>query len=327
MQRSDGAAYHKIVGEDWGGDIRPEHDTQTRYYAKISSGGTADLVAVAAMAARVYASYDDDFADRCLQAAEAGYAFLQENPDSIRAQDADLLQNHYGSDDGDDRLWAAAEMWESTQDPAVLEDVEARLGEAPSARDAWDWSDVHNLALYTYAFSKHTEPDERDAATLGTVEDALIASADQIADIAETHAYGVGYDRRPYWGINGILVRMTLNIEAAYRLTEEPRYLDVSVMQLDHVLGRNLYGRSFVTGLGHAPPRSPHHRPSQADGVFEPWPGLLVGGPWFRREDGPTSDEEGWQAWKDEPGNFNTNEVAINWTAALIYALAVDYGR
>ena len=69
-----------------------------------------------------------------------------------------------------------------------------------------------------------------------------------------------------------------------------------------------------MTGVGHDPPRFPHHRPSQADSTLLPWPGLLVGGP---SEGDPVA-----LAWNDEARDFRSNEVAINWNAAMIYAAA-----
>jgi endoglucanase len=66
-----------------------------------------------------------------------------------------------------------------------------------------------------------------------------------------------------------------------------------------------------VTGLGVNPPLHPHDRRSGGDNVEAPWPGYLVGGAWPRATD-----------WKDDQGNFQTNEIAINWNGALIYALA-----
>ena len=105
--------------------------------------------------------------------------------------------------------------------------------------------------------------------------------------------------------------------------TEEQklRYRGASGYQLDHLFGRNFYGRSFVTGVGHEPPQSPHHRPSIADGIGPPWPGLLIGGPSGQSQDGmPVALAA--TSWKDDSNNYTTNEVAINWSAALAYALA-----
>jgi endoglucanase len=61
-----------------------------------------------------------------------------------------------------------------------------------------------------------------------------------------------------------------------------------------------------VTGLGANPPKHPHDRRGEPA-----WPGYLVGGAW---PDG--------RSWVDEMGSYERNEIAINWNAALIYALA-----
>jgi len=80
---------------------------------------------------------------------------------------------------------------------------------------------------------------------------------------------------------------------------------------LNHLFGRNGYGRSFVTGIGFRPPLHPHDHRSGGDNVADPWPGYLVGGPHLRAGD-----------WHDEQADYRTNEIAINRNAALVYALA-----
>ena len=58
-------------------------------------------------------------------------------------------------------------------------------------------------------------------------------------------------------------------------------------------------------------PMNPHDRRSSGDKVEDPWPGYLVGGPHPKAT-----------GWHDDKGDFKTNEIAINWNAALVYALA-----
>jgi len=124
---------------------------------------------------------------------------------------------------------------------------------------------------------------------------------------------GNGYGRaltRYYWGANGSVARTCMVLQAANRVTPDPAYLDTCADQLGWLFGRNQYNRSQVTGVGIHPPLYPHHRPSGADSVAQPWPGLLVGG-------GNKADD-----WVDDQDNFRVNEIAINWNAALIYALS-----
>ncbi|HSI73989.1 MAG TPA: glycoside hydrolase family 9 protein, partial [Fimbriimonas sp.] len=61
----------------------------------------------------------------------------------------------------------------------------------------------------------------------------------------------------------------------------------------------------------------PHHRPSHADGIDQPWPGLLVGGPNSNR-----STDKPARQWKDEMARYDLNENAINWNAPLVFVLA-----
>jgi endoglucanase len=120
---------------------------------------------------------------------------------------------------------------------------------------------------------------------------------------------------RYFWGCNGAVARQTVLLMAANRLSSgKGGYRDASLDALNHLFGRNCYGRSFVTGIGNQPPLHPHDRRSAADNV--PWPGYLVGGPHPKATD-----------WHDEQGDYKTNEIAINWNAALVYALAAFLPR
>jgi endoglucanase len=116
-----------------------------------------------------------------------------------------------------------------------------------------------------------------------------------------------------------------MNLQAAYRVTSDSKYLDAATQQVDYLLGRNPFGRSLVTGLGYAPPVYPHHRPSNGDGVNEPWPGLLVGGP-HRDTADPLAkanpDVPLGKFWYDEAADYYVNEIAINWNGPLVYAAA-----
>ena len=64
----------------------------------------------------------------------------------------------------------------------------------------------------------------------------------------------------------------------------------------------------------------PHHRPSEADGIADPVPGLLAGGPNPGRQDKcnyPFIEPE--TAYVDHVCSYASNEIAINWNAPLVY--------
>jgi len=308
MQFPDGSVSHKVTATNFEGlEVRPSDDEQKRYFAPVGTAAAATFTAAAAMAARIYAAYDAQFAATCLDAAKLSYAYLIAHPLEIEPDLSKFKTGGYQTHDADDRLWAIAELWETTGDPALLADLEANL-KGTSVDLEWDWGRVSNLGLFTYVLSARPG---KDPDLVSAVEASVFEVADRIVKNSSEHAFGRGIGDKYYWGINGTVVRTTLNLQVARRLSGDDAYLDAALLQVDHLLGRNLYGRSQVTGIGYNPPFAPHHRPSVADRVSESWPGLVVGGPWPEAE-----------SWVDAQNDYKTNEVAINWSAALIYALA-----
>jgi endoglucanase len=309
MQAPDGSVYHKVSTRQFGGFILPEQETEPRYFTPWGSAATADFAAMTAMAARHFRPFDSDYADRCLEAAKKSRVFLKAHPENHNPDQKGFSTGGYGTRDSDERLWAAAEIWETTADPAALADLETRIKSVQGKFDVnWDWGEVKNLGLFTYLFSKRAG---RDEALLAQVRENLLTTADAIVKTRNRHGYARPLGTQYYWGCNGGVARQTLNLCAAYRLSPKYEYLETALDAVNHLFGRNCYGRSFVTGLGDHPPMHPHDRRSGGDNVDDPWPGYLVGGAHPRATD-----------WHDIQDDYRTNEIAINWNAALIYALA-----
>jgi endoglucanase len=312
MQFPEGQAAHKLTATDFEGELMPEVHADVRHFTAASTAATADLVAVLAQAARIYDEYDAGFAEQLLDAATRGLDYLAAHAEHVdapppRNQGGIFATGTYGDGNSqDERLWAKVEYWETTGDGALLEEIEQVIG-GITPRPNWDWQDMANLALYTYALS---EREGRDPVVLEAVKDAIVSQADELVAADNSEPYGRALDEY-YWGSNGLVARVTMNLVVAHRLEPNPDYVHTMTQQVDHLLGRNPFARSYVTGVGYFPPQAPHHRPSIADGVISPWPGHLVGGP----NGGPTS-------WTDDEDNYTTNEVAINWTTAMVYALS-----
>jgi endoglucanase len=313
MQADDGSVYHKVSTANYGGMVLPEQERDDRFLGAWGSSATASFTAALAQASRHYRPYDAAFADRCLAAARQSREFLVAHPEYHAAPQEGFATGGYESDDWDDRAWAEAELWEATGDAAILAAFEHRLRavSTPAAFDIdWDWGNVKNLALHTYLAS---ERDGRDPALVASLRASLLAAADTIVATAGAHGYSRPLGASYYWGCNGSVVRQSLVLDAAARIAGEEKYRAVQLDALNHVLGRNVYGRSFVTGLGYAPPTFPHDRRSAGDAVAAPWPGYLVGGAHPRAAD-----------WRDDQDDYRTNEIAINWNAALLCALAAQ---
>lgn len=309
MQSPDGSAYHKLTTRQFGGFLPPEKETTPRYFTPWGSAATADLAAMMAQASRHFRPHDPAFANRCLDSARKSWTFLVAHPKDHPADMKGFGTGGYESPDPDDRLWAAAELWETTGDATILRDLEARIRADGARIDAdFDWAEVRDLGLFTYLASSRPG---RDAGLDAQVRKNLVAAADSIVAAAGAGGYRRPLGNRYYWGCNGSVARQVMVLRAAHRVEPKRVYLETSLDALNHLLGRNVYGRSFVTGLGDRPPLHPHDRRSGGDDVSAPWPGYLVGGPHPRAS-----------SWRDDQSDYRTNEIAINWNAALIYALA-----
>lgn len=331
LQLADGSFSHKATAHGFEGMIMPEDDDAKRYFAPVGTASTGDAVAVLALAARIYKPFDADFAAECLEAAKSGYAFLADHPDEIVPDLSNFSTGAYISGDGDsdERAWAAAEMFATTGDADYLVELEPSLL-TQIVRPFFDWGGVWNLALDTYL---RAERSERDPQVVATVAQQFVKTGDFIVSVSTTDPYGRGSNVYT-WGGNGGIARVSYVLAAANYVSPKPEYLSAVQAQLDYLLGRNPYGRSFVTGLGHLPPQQPHHRPSVADKVAAPWPGLLVGGPHgslFAQNDNPPAvGSPGYVlpalTWEDKSDDYMHNEIAINWNTALTYALATGLG-
>ncbi len=311
MQYPDGSGRvsHKLTRVQFAPFIMPQEDLEKRYFTEWGTAATADFVAMMAMAARYFEPFDAAYAAQCLEAAKVSYTCLVNNPEPKNFEQGDFQTGGYQTNDDDDRLWAAAEMWQTTGDAAYLADLEARIASLQTiVEDNWDWGNVSNLGVYTYVLSKR---EGRNAQLVEKVKQAAIESADKLVANAQADVYARPLGGRYYWGCNGTIGRQAVNLQVANLLSPDAKYTTAALDIVAHLFGRNFYGRSYVTGLGVNPPMKPHDRRSGADGIDAPWPGYIVGG-------GHTATD-----WVDLEESYSHNEIAINWQAGLVYALAL----
>ncbi len=309
MQADDGRVYHKLSTLNFGGMIMTDVEDTPRYFTDWSTAATAGFVATMAQMARAVEPFDAAYAARCLDAARRSYAFLAAHPAEHAADQSKFRTGRYPTPDPDDRLWAAAELWETTGDAPVLVDLEARIRSLGTRfDDDFGWGAVKNMGLITYLRSKRSG---RDEALVKAVRKELIAIADQIVGRAQHGGYGRPLGSIYYWGCHGGVAMQTMLLQNAHQIAGRALYRTTALQAVDHLLGRNYFGRSMVTGVGGNPPMHPHCRRSAGDGIEPPWPGYLVGGP-----------QKGARDWDDLVERFQVNEIAINWNGAMIYALA-----
>ncbi len=333
MQDGDGGVWQKQTSTHFCGFIMPEKDTLPSVVVGTgsspfkSSCATGDFAAVMAIAGRDYKSFDPAFAKRCLEAAENAWRWLESNPNVVFKNPPGVTTGDYEDEQcGDERLWAAAELLRGTgkedYEKYFLDHYRDYL-ETIRAEGPPSWSMVAPLALWSYALG-----NGRDAAAVESIRRRSSVAADGIVERTDQNGYRISLTTKDYiWGSNGVAANYSMQLLIANRLQPNPRYVQAAEENLHYLLGRNTFSLSWVTQAGENAFQHPHHRPSAADGVDLPWPGLLSGGPNPGRQDSvmkklvPT-DLPPAKAYVDDTGAYACNEVAINWNAPLVFVLA-----
>jgi endoglucanase len=332
MQDEDGGVWHKQTSAHFAGFVAPQDDklvsevigTGTAPYK--STCATADLAAVAAIAARVYQPFDAKFAAQNLEAARRAWAWAEKNPDVTFRNPPGVSTGEYGDRNcSDERLWAAAELARTTGEAEFNGYFLKNYGEFLATLDsppAESWSQVAPMGLWSYALSQQKGADAKAAAE---IRERTVAAARVVVERTRSNPYRISMKSSDYvWGSNGVAAGYGMYLLIANVFSPDVNFSDAARDNLHYLLGRNTFSLSWVTQLGENPFQHPHHRPSGAKGAA--WPGLLSGGPDAGRQDAVLAklpkDLPPAKVYADQMGSYASNEICINWQAALVFLLA-----
>jgi len=338
MQAPDGGVYHKLTHASFSGMLMPYDATAPRYVVQKSTAATLDFAAVMAQAARVLenqGAVPPRRIDAMSTSAVEAWQWARRHPDRIydqrglnREYDPDVTTGAYGDDElSDEFAWAAAELAVTTGADSFLV-AASPLEEDPSVPG---WPNVRTLGWYTLLEHRTAVPSAVDTTAL---KRRYLQFADRLAEARTQVPYGtvMGHERGDFaWGSNGVAGNQATALLQAYRLTGDAKYRDAALSNVDYLLGRNATGFSFLTGMGDKSPMHIHHRPSEADTVVAPVPGLLAGGPNPGQQDQENCNGSGVSYPSDRPArsyvdalcSYASNEITINWNAPVLYAAAL----
>ena len=329
----DGGVYHKLTTPHFEGMVMPADCHQPRYVVAKSVTATLDFAAVMADAARLFEPYQTDYPGFSAQAAamaERAYQWAKANPTAFYQQhllkDPAVTTGGYGDRSAaDEFFWAATALYRLTGKLAYLDDA---LQYQPKQFTTPSWGNVATLGAYDWLSSPLIGLPDEAGRLHGEMLNQLMTYCDAAVEGVDTSSFQSPYGNKARdfgWGcLAEFCCCQAMALLYADRLMGTERYRRYALQNADYLLGRNATGYCFVTGFGDKSPMHPHHRPSEADGIVAPFPGLLVGGPnpgqQDRREVGPDGYPSNFpdESYVDVMSSYASNEIAINWNASLV---------
>ena len=355
---SDGGVYHKLTTPSFEAFIHPTECRQKRYVVQKSVTASLDFAAVCAEMGMTWGTHFGgnllwDINTRGVwKRAEDGagaYRWAKENPDAFYHQDKmngmyepDIVTGAYGDGSASDELfWAATSQYMASHDgnsDAYLTDV---LENMPEEFTLMSWGNVAALGVFNWIememhyrefgelFSDWSNPYVEQEKEIRTkCMNMLLEYCDKAIEAVEGSCYNCAYGNRPedfHWGCCSSFCDQAICFLYAYELTNDKKYLDNAFRNVNYILGQNATGYCYVTGFGSKSPMHPHSRLCASDGIEEPIPGLLVGGPNPGQQDIAEVKRYGSdfpdESYEDVEPSYASNEVAINWNASLVAAI------
>jgi endoglucanase len=326
---NDGGVYHKLTNPRFDGMVMPDKATTPRYVVQKGTAATLDFAAVMAQASRIFKKFPQQLpglADSCIKASETAYKWAIKNPAVVYDQDAnnkqykpEVVTGAYGDKSfTDEFIWAASELYVTTGKDEYYNKLKLSGNDKMQVPS---WAQVKMLGYYTLVQSSSINTSNHPE--LQQIKQQLLAYADTLIDGADKNAYQTVMTKSAAnfnWGSNSNAANQGILLIKAYKLSHNKKYLNYALSNLDYILGRNGSGYSYITGYGSKTPMHPHHRPSVADAIIAPIPGLLSGGPNPGMQDGikvPSIAPD--EAFIDDDRSYATNEIAINWNAPMAY--------
>jgi endoglucanase len=301
--KGDGNADHAY----WGS---PENQTGPRPVLVARSGMPAsDILGQTAAALALmsinYRSTDAAYANRCLTAARELFELGRTNLG--RGSDGGGGSFYRSTSHFDDLAWAAIWLHIATDDDAYLQPVGDWITQPNDGNDnpfqkrwtmAWDDMTLANLLKMHQLTGMQRYADG--------LRWNLVWYRDTLQKTPE------GLPWLDQWGVLRYASAEAGLGFLAYKLWGYDDFFNTATRIVNYTLGDNERNSSYVTGYLNNPPLHPHHRANEPvrGGPTNGLIGALVGGP----------SQSG--AYNDDVNNFTQTEVAIDYNASYVFALA-----
>jgi len=288
----------------------PESQNEVRhvYYTSDSNPGTDVVSETAAALALQYLNFGDATA---LEYSKKLFAYAMSHSGACAKEGLwDNSTGGYLYDSqswGDDYALAAAFLYRATDDPVYKQEFEnTRTGVYQgSGYNIWSWFSWDNVSCIAESYGGN------DASALDKCANNMYNGMDKSG----------GYGCLLQWGS----ARYNCNTQflglTADKGMGKDEWKDWATNQMKYLMGDNPQNQCYIVGYNSYSSKYPHHRAASASGDANQYSdnrhtllGALVGGP--KNSQGDYSDNQ---------GDYQCNEVALDYNAGLVAAAAALY--
>lgn len=285
---------------------------------------TANAVAALAHAAILFEPYDSTYAQQLLTAAQAGWDYLDANPDGVAPVDGP-----YGYEDNiEDRFWAAATLYRATEEQIYHDYLQQTYTEVETLFDSEEDNAYTSGMLGWLQYSKS---DTTDPELMAFYEPLFTNWANRMAARWQNSSWNLAMlDEDFYWGSNYVTLStpfvMVIGADALGQKTTSSEVIGLNA--LDYLLGTNPLSFSYVSGYGENSLQHPFAQQWSLDGIPAVPKGVLAGGPNAYSNELLYSKFAG-KRYTDVDSAWTTNEHTIYWNSQLVFqaALAASLGE
>ena len=317
----------------------PENDSMKRkgFFLTAEKPQTDYVAATAASLAAGYLNFKDtdkEYADKCLDYAEALYKFAMTNTKELSDNEDGPREFYRSSKWEDDYCWAGMWLYKATKNKTYLDEALGVLGNDYYAPPTYVhcWNDVWTGAICLIA-----ECNDEDNYVINRYMELSGKNSYEITDFwsqiekqtKNCMSGGLGtlspekYFFLSQWGSAryNTAAQLAALVYDKYNNNGKPsEYSEWAKSQMEYLLGKNTANKAYVVGYNENAVKYPHHRASSGLSKCEDTSeqkhvlyGALVGGP-------DESDKH-----VDVTADYIYNEVTIDYNAAFVGACAGLY--
>jgi hypothetical protein len=289
----------------------PENDTLTfdrPAFVKMNKSQIGIYSAALAIASRIWKQrfFDNTFADKCLNTSEKIFRLRDEISD-FKDDEKYYNQNEFNSK----LALGALEIFKSKGDKNYLS-LALDYGKNIAENNWWSWGDFNALVFYKLA--------EFDNQFIEKLKNILSI----YKSYSESNLFSLAHQYN--WGTTHSLAGVVLSSILYKKLTGSEDFDNLAVLNRDFILGRNPWGKSFISGIGKNFPRKIHHQIAFFNNGYIP--GAMVSGPVpdslfknysFTIPSDKLSEFSDSAIYSDEFDNYLTNEPTISSNATALF--------